>query len=285
MNPPKMQMLQTAPALASAALAAATVLGLALSSTAHAQSPGLEALEAFKAGQAEQPAVENRFFKKQSRLEISPMFGYVPNNPFARRFVGSGSLGYHFNETWSAHVQVQYSPDLAENDLKDLTAILLDRANTGEAGAEFRQPLDKVTLGAVVGVAWAPVYGKINLVGETVLNFDFYLFGGVGMVSKNEYAATYEVDETNPNDFVNLGTAVPEVEVGPYIGIGQNYFLSQSIAIKIDLRTAFYIDDAPRYTEDFDPDVRQPQRLYNNLVAGAGFAFFFPKMKPRIYNF
>ncbi len=276
-------------------VAAAALLGLAWTpSSASAQSPGLEAVEAFKEGRAPRPAVENRFFRKEGRLEISPMFGYVPNNPFARRFVGAATLGYHFSEAWSVQVNVQYSPDLEENDLKDLTSILLQRAQdqsacnqpnaTANCGSEdFRQPLDKVVLGASLGVAWAPVYGKINLVGETVLNFDFYLFGGVGMVSKNDYAATY--DDSNlandPNDVVSLNEPISSVLVGPYVGLGQNYFVNQTIAIKLDLRMAFYVDDAPRY----DPDAEVNQRLYNNLVAGVGVALFFPKMKPRLYNF
>jgi hypothetical protein len=54
------------------------------------------------------------------------------------------------------------------------------------------------------------------------------------------------------------------------------------MAVKIDVRAAFYVAKAPQY----DPNVEvAEQRLYNNVVAGAGLAFFFPNMKPRLYNF
>lgn len=292
MNPPKMQKLQRT---FGTFLASFLVLvGLASAAPAHAQSPGLDAVEAYKNGHRARPPVTNRFFLKSGRLEIAPMFGYVPNNQFARRFVGAADVGFHFSESWSAHVLVQYAPDLGENDLKDLAGLLLRQAETqnpcngpnppADCGStQFTQPLDKVVLGAAVGVAWAPVYGKINLVGETVLNFDFYVFVGAGMVSKNTYSATFEENPQNPADVINLGQPVANVGIGPYIGIGQNYFVNQMMAIKLDLRTALYLDEGPDYdvTDGQNPGLR----LYNNLVAGVGVSLFFPKMKPRLYNF
>ncbi|MBX2801368.1 MAG: outer membrane beta-barrel domain-containing protein [Myxococcales bacterium] len=263
-------------------MAAAALLGALAPTTSAWASPGLEAIDQFREGRQAKAAVENRFFKKEGRIEIAPVFGYVPNNPFARRYVGGAVLGYHFSETISTQVQVLYSPDLGENDLKNLTSVLLERANTADGGAAFQQPLDKVALGATLGVAWAPVYGKINLVGETVLNFDFYLFAGVGMVSKNNYVATYDETNAATGDIVLLTGQGNEVRVGPYLGVGQNYFLNQTLALKLDFRTALYLDQRPQY----DPNVEvTQQRVYNNFVAGAGLGLYFPKMKPRMYDF
>ena len=267
-------------------VAAAATLLIALTAPAYADSPGLDALDAHKVEQGQKKAVENRFFLKENRFEIAPVVGYVPNNPFARRYVVGGILGYHFSETLSAQAQLMYSPDLGENDLKGLVSVLLDRAYNADLdnATGFQQPLDKVGLAAAFGVAWAPVYGKINLVGETVLNFDFYLFGGAGMVSKNDYFAHYDEAGAlqDPPDVVSLELRGNSVKVSPYIGLGQNYFLNRLMAVKIDVRAAFYVAKAPQY----DPDVEvAEQRLYNNVVAGVGLAFFFPNMKPRLYNF
>jgi outer membrane beta-barrel protein len=257
-----------------------------------ADSPGLEAISDFRDGADDRPAVANRFFLKQQRFEISPMFGYVPNNPFARRIVGGLGLGYHFTETLSAQAVVGFSPDAGEGDLKGLTGVLLDRAEAANTNAnnddgtrrEFQQPLDKVQLQASFGVAWAPVYGKINLVGETVLNFDFYGSVGIGMISKQNYVAVYDRAATPEQqlvgDVVLLETLDSEVKVSPSVGIGANFFLNQFMAFKIDARSNFYVDNKPQY----DPNTPvAEQRLYNNFVASGGLAFFFPKMKPRLY--
>lgn len=267
----------------------ATIIGLLAAPVAHAQeTPGAQALEELRGEKPAPRAIENRFFLKEGRFEIAPHIGYVPNNPFAVRYVGGAFLGYHFGETFSVAGHVGFSPDLGKGDLKGLVAVLLDRAaNSSSSGnvSEFQQPLDKVGLTAEFGVNYAPIYGKINLVGETVLNFDFYLFGGVALISKNNYVARYNADGAstgNPDDIVNLEGGLQETKFGPVIGIGQNYFLSQSLAIKIDLRDAFYVDNAPQY----DPQVQvTEQRLYNNLTASVGVGIYFPAMKPRLYEF
>ncbi len=263
------------------------MVGLVFAPSVHAaDKPGVEALEEFREGVSEPAAIENRFFLKEGRFEIAPHFGYVPNNSFARRYVGGLVLNYHFSETLAVGADVTYSPDLGRGDLKQLVGILLDRAaNAGGGGEGFQQPLDKVTLSAAFGINWAPVYGKINLIGETVLNFDLYFFVGVGMISKTNYFGVYNEDAQNaqtPNDLVLLNEAGNEVKVAPNIGVGQNYFLNQLLALKIDAKAAFFIDNNPQYDENVPPD---GSRLYNNFVVSVGIGAYFPKMKPRLYDF
>ncbi len=273
-------------ALAHHTAALAALLGLLASPAALAQeTPGAQALEELRGEKPSPRAIENRFFLKEGRFELAPHVGYVPNNPFAVRYVGGAFVAYHFGETFSVAGHVGFSPDLGEGDIKGLVGVLLDRAyNSSSSGntSEFQQPLDKVGLTAEFGVNYAPIYGKINLVGETVLNFDFYLFGGVALISKNNYAAQYDPAGAATGDVVTLDPLGQETKIGPVIGVGQNYFLSQSLALKIDIRDVFYVDDAPQY--DAQVQVTE-QRLYNNLTASVGIGIFFPAMKPRLYEF
>lgn len=269
--------------------ATTSALGLVLAGSALAQDdvegPGPEALEEFRSGRSEPNAIENRFFLKEKRFEIALRGGYVPNNSLAQRYVGALTLNYHLNETVAIGADISFSPDLGKGDLRSLAGVLLQKAaERGDRENEFQQPLDKVTLSAAFGVTWAPVYGKINLIGESVLNFDLYGFLGVGMVSIVNYTGTYNDCEgaCAPNDFVTLTQGINEVRVAPAIGIGQNYFLTQSIALKIDAKASFYIDDTPLYDPMAQPD---GQKLYNNFIASVGIAGFFPKMKPRLYDF
>lgn len=261
----------------------ATASLLASAPTFAADGPGIDAISEFRGAKPEAKAIENRFFLKEGRFEISPVLGYVPNNPFARRYVGGAVLGYHFTESVSAQAQLSYSPDLGERDLKGLTSVLLDRAfNAGSSGANFQQPLDKVTLSAIFGAAWAPIYGKINIVGETVLNFDLYLFGGAGVLIETKYVAVYDSTNIQTGDIVNLQTLGQKTQIAPVVGIGQNYFITQGLSFKIDVRSAFWIDDKPQYNPSIPVTEK---RLYNNLIVSAGVGLFFPKMKPRLYNF
>lgn len=268
-------------------LFAMLLAALFISQSAHAapvEGPGTDALEVHRSGQANRGVVQNRFFLKSERFELAPQLGYVPNNPFARRFVGGVTVGYHLSETFGAEAQLSYSPDLGKNDLKGLTTTLVKIADSGDGNAKFQQPLDKITLAAAFAARWAPLYGKINLIGETVLNFDMYGVAGVAMLSKVDYIATLESGGANlPHpEAVHLEKRGNSVKVGAHVGFGLNFFLNQTVALKLDARFNLYPDLLPQY----DPDVPQTkQRLYTNFVTSAGVSFFFPKMKPRLYNF
>lgn len=262
-----------------AVLAAAT-LGVIAPTEALADTPAEEALQELRDGQPAPNAVQNRFFLKEDRFEIAPMVGYVPNNPFVRRYVFGLNFGYHLSEAISLQGGISYSPDLIEGDLKGLTQTLVEIAETGSGDVQFQQPLDKVTLAGSFAFVWAPIYGKINLVGETVMNFDFYGVVGLGMVSKVDYYASYQ-DEGDGN-LVHVESYGNEVKFSPNIGIGANFFLTQSLALKIDARFQLFLDNKPAYNPN-DPITEQ--RLYNNFVASVGPVLFFPSMKPRLYDF
>lgn len=265
--------------------ATAGLLALGAPQLAHAagpEGPGIEAVDLFRNGRPSRASVDNRFFLKKNRFELSPMLGYVPNNPFAQRFVGSVGMAYHFSEVFSVQGLVSYSPDLGTSDLKGLTSTLIQIASDG-GDRGFQQPLDKVTLAFSANAVWAPLYGKINLVGETVLNFDLYFVGGFGMNSKTNYFAFENPDATSSSDFVALDDSPgSEVVVGPNVGMGFNFFLNQSVAFKLDGRMNFYVDNKPQYASDEPSDGNQ---LYNNIVVSGGVSIFFPKMQERIYDF
>ena len=244
-------------------------------------SPGGDAIEEYLDGRDQADAVQNRFFLKSNRFEVGPTLGYVPNNPFARRYVGGLAFTYHLSENLGLQSVFTYSPDLGEEDLKGLTSTLVEIAETGTGETQFQQPLDKVTLAASFSLVWAPFYGKINLVGETVLNFDFYGLVGAGMVSRVNYYARYECDDVN---CVTLDPGPNEFAFAPNLGMGANFFGSQAFALKMEARFQFYVDNRPDYAPEDGTPVTE-KRLYNNFVASIGPVFYFPKMKPRLYDF
>ena len=267
-------------------LLAASAIGLAalapVAAEAADKGPGIDALREFRKGAPNKGVVQNRFFAKKERFELAPVLGLVPNNPFARRFVGGVLFGYHFNEQLSAQAVISYSPDLGEADLKGLTKTLVRIAQTSTQGANFQQPLDKITLATTLVACWAPFYGKINLIGETVLNFDLYGVAGLGLVAKANYFARYDADAPPGEVPVRIDPEGNEAQVGPVLGAGFNFFLNQTVALKIDLRSMLYVDKKPEYDATVPVD---DSRLYNHMTATVGVSFFFPKMKPRMLNF
>ncbi len=272
------------------AAVAPAFLALALTATASpvAQAgtkPARQALRDKTEGKKTPNVVQNRFFTKAKRFELSPLGGYVPNNPFAKRYIGGILAAYHLSETFAVEGAFLYSPDLGAADLKGLTHTLVDIAHEGGSGEEsvaFQQPIDKMTLGATFAARWAPVYGKINLIGERVLNFDWYLALGAGMLSIQKYYAVYSETPTADGSTTALTDLGKGGKFAGNVGMGMDFYLSGSVALKLDARSYLYVDTKPQY----DPNVPETEsRIYNNFVASAGLSVYFPKMKPRVYNF
>ena len=267
-------------------LAGALVLSPLSSSPAHAaNSPAQEAVDQLGEERGTDETIKNRFFLKANRFEVAPVLGYVPNNPFARRYTGGMLLAYHISEAFAAEGAILYSPDLGQDDLKGLTKTLVQIAHQGDPDVNLQQPVDKMILGATFALRWAPVYGKINLLGEQVLNFDFYGTAGLGLLSIAEYYAKYNVGfATGTSDeVVDLVPSQSTYTVPLNIGLGFDFFLSQSVALKLDARSYLYVGEQPDY--DPDDDTALGSRLYNNFIASAGVSIFIPKMKPRLYDF
>jgi len=258
------------------ALTALSCCALSFSSSAYAETePAKKALiENQRTFSLPREAVQNRFFLKEERFEFSPIIGFVPNDPMVNRITGGILVAYHFNESLAAEGAFIYSPDLGEADVKGLTKTLVQIAEQGSANVEFQQPLDKMELGATFAVRWSPVYGKISLVGEGIVNFDVYGVAGLGMLSTNLYYAQYD-DALG----VELGVGQRQLRIPVNLGLGINFFLSQRTALKIDARSYLYQGPVPQY----DPNTPvNENRLYNTLVASFGASVFFPKMKPRM---
>lgn len=259
-------------------------LGLLPADAQAGARPAEKALEQFEEGTPRYNVVQNRFFLKKNRFEISPMAGYVPNNPFAKRYVGGVLAAYHFSEVFAAEGAFMYSPDLGVNDLKDLTHTLVGIAHEGSGEVGFQQPVDKMVLGATFAARWAPVYGKINLLGESIINFDLYGTAGLGLLTVNKYYAQYDGDATEGVVPTKLVSAEVKPVVPINLGIGMDFFLSGSVAVKIDARNFLYVDGQPDYDPEAGSQVTS-NRLYNNFVASTGVSVFFPKMKPRQFDF
>ncbi len=254
----------------------------ALAGARSAEAALKEAME----GRQPYNVVQNRFFLKENRFELSPTLGYVPNNPFVRRYIIGVMGAYHLSETFAVEGAVMLAPDLGNSDVKDLTRTLVIIAADASSGANrFQQPLNKMTLAGTFAARWAPVYGKINLVGESVLNFDFYFTGGLGLLSLAEYRAVYNSSCTDPStgcDVVDLGTATPVAVVPVNLGAGMDFFLTSSLALKLDARSYLYLDKKPQY------DPRTPEtesRIYNAFLATLGVSIYFPSMEPRLFDY
>lgn len=281
----------SARSLVRTALLALAALALPLSAQAGPNHPATQALEEAQGKVVQKNVIQNRFFLKQNRFEIAPNVGYVPNNAFVTSPTTGVFLAYHFNENIAAEGTFLYAPNTGDAGIKNLTHTLIGIAYDGNTDTSFKQPLDRVQLGAIFDARWAPVYGKINLIGEGVLNFDWYGTGGLGLLMVTKDAATVNPEWVQGVEGADPATSaaqpVTEPNLAVNLGIGFDFFLSQSVALKLDARSLLYVAEEPDYGNVLGDGTPEPleNRLYNTFVTSLGVSIFVPKMKPRIYNF
>lgn len=255
-----------------------------------ASNPAKEALDERFGKREEKNVIQNKFFLKSNRFEIAPSLGVVPNNSFVRNYYGGALLAYHFSETLAAEGAFLYAPNSGLTGVKGLTKTLVQIAYDSNPDTTFKQPLDRLQLGAIFAARWSPVYGKINLIGEGVLNFDLYGTAGIGLllVTKDYASVADDYKSGNSEDPVALESS-PITEGYPAfnLGIGMDFFITQSIALKIDARTALYVADEPDYgnVNASGEPIDLNKRLYNTFLTTAGVSIYVPRMKPRIFNF
>ncbi len=256
-----------------------------------ADHPAGTALEEMKGKKLPVNLIQNKFFVKANRFEIAPSIGYVPNNAFVTSVYGGAIAAYHFSDSFAAEGAFLYAPNTGAAGMKGLTQTLVGIAYEGNEESSFRQPLDRLQLGAIFSARWSPVYGKINLIGEGVLNFDVYGTAGVGLLLVTKDYASINADYTAGVEGADpaIPTTTPSTEAYPALnlGIGLDFFLTQSIALKIDARSALYIANEPDYGNKLTDGSAEPleKRLYNTFLTTAGVSIYIPRMKPRMFNF
>lgn len=156
--------------------------------------------------ESELGVVQNRLYSKERKFEFSLHGGIVTTDPFLSVKNFGGSVGYHFNEYLSAHF-------VAWKDFVEPSTALITFENTIGATTNNNRPDSYFGVEGSASV----LYGKLSLVGKSIIYFDLHLTGGLGRTS------------TESGDYLT-----------PSVGIGQQVYLSKSLSLKIDYRLMYY---------------------------------------------
>lgn len=178
-------------------------------------------------------SVQRKVFLKKDRLEIFPFFETDINDPLYQHFIIGGSVAYHFVDSLAIEARGGGVLGSAQQDI-----VRLIRQNSG--AVLENPPLFKAH--ADLDLTWAPLYGKLSILGEGILHFDTYLTGGPGIF------------------VTDLGVA-PAFN----IGIGQRYFLTKWLVARVELRNYVFIEER-----------NERSSLQNLMLIGLSVSGFFP---------
>ncbi len=146
--------------------------------------------------------VQNRTYSKARKVQIGVLAGRAMDDPFLSTAAYGANVGYNFNEFLGASlVGWKYSVK-PSNALKTLQAGG-KQANT----VEPKQYLGSELTGSFL-------YGKLSLMGASIIYYDMHLTGGAGVTKTENDSAAF------------TGS----------VGIGQRFYITKNFSLRMDYR-------------------------------------------------
>lgn len=158
--------------------------------------------------------VQNRLYSQAEKFELGLFGGFVSTDPFLSVHNLGMSLAYHFNETYSVTVfgWKYFVSNSSALDMLEATKSVT--ANTNKPSSFIGGQFDFV-----------PIYGKLSLLGTSIIYFDTRLDAGAGVINT----------ETGKN-------------IAPFVGIGEQIYLNKFSSLRLDYRLMEYHEDIRQKT-------------------------------------
>jgi outer membrane beta-barrel protein len=203
------------------------------------------------------PPVSGQLYQKAGRLEVTPSFGMSLNDAFFTKYLGSVQLAYHATESWSVSVSGATGAALRSGSAVRCTS---SEGCVNATEEELRQVPGRIRAMGAVGVAWAPVYGKLNVLAEQVAHFDLGLLAGVDLIRRDDIISSTAADAgVKPGSVWSPGF---------HAGLGAHLFFGEAVAARLVVKDVVYPVKVPNNGTGND--------WQNQLFTEIGLSVFFP---------
>lgn len=191
--------------------------------------------------------VQNRAYSKANKWEVGVYGGAVLTDPFLDVKNAGFSLGYHFSEYFEVRANMWKDFASGSTALGTFQSTLGGETNYNKPKAYYG--------GEAVG---SLLYGKLSVLGKSIIYFDLHLLGGLG--ATNTQNGTY---------------------VTPHVGVGQQVYVSKSTSISLDYRLMYYHEQIVERVipTKIGQDVGSRNNFSNVITLGVNFMFGGPKEK------
>lgn len=209
--------------------------------------------------------IREKYFQKRFRINTDISLGTALNNPFKHTYSGELNVGFHFNEYIGLEVfgsGTYLVGGSTYTSLKDTFGILPESIeNPYSYGGN---------------ILLTPIYGKAISTYRFIVYFDTFIVlgGGAGSLkvlkldnngvnSTNSSTSSYYIQADN-TPFIN-------------IGIGQRYYITENISLRINLIDSLYIykSSSLETTEEQKVSIQEENQLFHNFHATMGLSYFF----------
>ena len=160
--------------------------------------------------------VQKLLYPKTGRNEMGIHLGLMPFDPYTTTPIAALSYDGFLSETFGYEVALGGGYGLKNAAFKEL-----EGPAYGVAPDAYRY-----LASLVADVQWSPIYAKMNLMGKGVLHHDLYLLGGAGVTFEQAMLPDHSL------------AVAPTLA----LGIGARIFLSETSALRVQLRDDMLIE-------------------------------------------
>ena len=190
----------------------------------------------------ERAVVRNRLFSVAHRLEITPVLGVSLVDRLVSHLNFTLGVAYNFSDHWAVEGRVGYAIS-GHNGLADQVAQHFLQKDIRMV--DDLSSLWEMKANALAGIRWSPIYGKISLVAELPVHFQFYLWagGGVGHFRRQSLVFCQQLSEVTPGTFRCGGWRTDSRVRGvASAAVGWRVFTGQRGSLLVELRNYLFAD-------------------------------------------
>ncbi len=195
---------------------------------------------------ADAPAIRKRFELRASRLEIGAGFGTTINQDFYHTVFLNLKLGFHLTDWLAvsgfagfgvANIKTAFQNDLVNSLQANGTPGQVQEPSKSDAV----NSMQKINNMFGAQAEFTPFTGKYSLAGWLFANYDFYAFGGAGVIGvAPTQAGLTPCAATNPADNKTSGAAyfcgVSGSKFAFTFGLGLHSYFNHWMALNLELR-------------------------------------------------
>lgn len=125
-------------------------------------------------------AIQRKAYLVKGKLELTPLASASFTDRFVQTFAPAGSVSYHLAENFAVELFGAYMIPTESGLTKE---ILLGRTRDGVKLSLTPEvaKLTQMLWAAGAGVQWSPIYGKVQIAGVSLGNFNFYIGAGFAL--------------------------------------------------------------------------------------------------------
>lgn len=214
-------------------------LGLLLAALSVAPASAFAQEEEAAEGElVERVAVRNRLYSVDDRFEIGASVGFTLMSRLTEHYNFNATVGWNIAETFALEIKGGFAYS-QHTGLANRISTDFARNMSVPVAADMKD-LWEMTVNAVAGVRWQPIYGKLGLMAELPVHFQFYLWagGGVGVFKRDSVVICNQRQGNVCNAFYG------ESQVGPLVSLalGGRFFITPRHAVRLEVRDYSYLD-------------------------------------------